>query len=108
MPIYIPYTFVVRVENKIHIVKHCMLITMAFMRVLQSKFSKYSKQGGASPVRRRWIRLWHVLLKLRSRNYVCTCIAIVSQTDYVQSECSEVRPRISDYFTSMLFIKQNL
>ena len=38
--LHIPNAFVVRVENKMHIVGHCMLITIKFMRVMQSNFSK--------------------------------------------------------------------
>ena len=40
-PSHTPYAFVVRVENKIHIVNiACCMVTMIFMRVMESKFLK--------------------------------------------------------------------
>ena len=49
-----------------------MLITIKFMRVVLSKFSrrkkeKKFKQGAAHPVRRHWIRLWSDLLNAQKK-----------------------------------------
>ena len=61
-PSHIPYAFVVRVENKIHIETLHVDYNKAFVcygvKITKITPIKNFKQGGVRPARRRWIRLW--------------------------------------------------
>ena len=66
---YAPFThtlcFVVRVENKVHIVNIVLRQQLMLLRVYKYNPAKNFKQGGARPARRCWIRLWVCLNLLR-------------------------------------------